>query len=204
MPQSVIAQYLLTDVVDHTAAEIRALNPGVWTSDGDVPVYLYTSLCTLWTGSSGNVSALRKSLIYKSGQGQNKSADNIVIDGVSSESAFNPDSRENEGPAYSDEYGAENISLSILFQTTATPTQNLTKNYNADLRVRLLLDAKFRGLCGVSQSVPILPDADKSIDRDHEFLGLWEGFLTNQAANQLVSVYTFSFVRSYARAIIPS
>lgn len=203
MPGPIIKSYLLRDTVDSTAEAIYLLNASGWASPADVPIYLYTSLCTLWTGSSGNVAALDKAIVSQSGQGTQKSRNVISISPLICESvdAGNP-----EGKLISDDaQGAENALIRILFQTQqAPPESKFSLAQNAELRVRLLLDCNLRSLSGGGTSIPIDNTHDKSIDSSYEtFILNWLGYETDPSAVEVLTNYACSYVRCFGKAIIP-
>ena len=87
MASVTIKNYLMRDTVDSTALAVFNANPGGWASSAQVPAYLYTSLCTLWTGASGNIAAFNKALVVNNGQGLKPSKNCIIIDSIGCESA---------------------------------------------------------------------------------------------------------------------
>ena len=195
MPASVIREYLLTDVVDTTPAAIRALNPGVWDTDGDVPVYMYTSLCTLWTGSSGDVVNYDRLVSAQSGRGT-VTADSITISPIICESVDS-----SEGPEYMDELGAENARIFITYQQNRlVPDADWGRIESAELRTRLLLDANLRGQSRKPQSLPVV--GDTSIFPGN-FLCIWAAYANDPDESYLTSEYNISYIRSFGRASIP-
>lgn len=202
MPGSIIRNYLLLDTLDTTASAINTLNGNGWGSASSVPYYMYTSLCTIWTGASGSVDAFEKAIVATSSEGKMPNQNAITISPYICESADY--SSNNEGPALSDGVGAENAIVKILFKTTATPTRNFDRAQNAELRVRLLLDAKLRAESGKSSSIPIDNSNDLSIDETYNtFLCSWLGYEVEPAASQMVSIYAVTYYRSFGAAIIP-
>jgi len=200
MPAPIIRSYLLRDVVDSTPQAIMALNPLVYTSSSEVPRHMYLSLCTLWTGVSGNVSAFNDQVVATSGTASNEAENTISISAFLRESVDDPD-----GVMADDLIGAENAIVKILFQTSKSLTPDeYSRTQDAELRVRLLLDANLRGKCNKPMHVPINNTDDLSIDKSYEtFLCTWQQYLEDQNAIELVSIFTISYVRSFGKAIIP-
>lgn len=193
-PSPVIRAYLLQDTVDSTASAIRALNPGAWYTDGDVPRYMYTSLCTLWTGSSGNTALFDKLVVANSGAGKVRTK-TIAINPIISES------EDSQGLAQMDALGAENAKVLIAFQLPKAPTdKEFGMIDDCEARVRMLIDANLRPRSGRSQSLPIPDDAglEQSI-----FLCSWCAFANDPNEADLVSEYTITYIRSFGRSIIP-
>lgn len=195
MPSTVIRNYLLRDVVDTTAAAIFALNPGRWDSEADIPVYMYTSLCTLWTGSSGDVVNYERLISAQSGRGD-VTPNTITIAPIICESVDNY-----EGPERLDALGGETAKIFITFQQSrAVPEADWEKIQNSELRVRLLLDANLRGQSRKPQSVPVV--GDKSID-EGDFLCIWSAYANDPDESFLSAEYNISYIRTFARAVIP-
>jgi hypothetical protein len=192
----VIRDYLLQDVVDTTPAVIRSLNPGVWASDDDVPVYMYTSLCTLWTGVSGDVVSFGLLISANSGRGD------VTTSTISISPLIQESMEATEGPEHIDYIGGENTKIFITFLLPrSVPEGKWGKIQNAELRIRLLLDANIRGACRKPVSIPI--SGDTSIDPEGGFLLTWQAFANDPNESYLVAEYQASYIRAFGRAVIP-
>lgn len=192
----------MLDTIDSTASAINALNNNAYGSNSKVPFYMYTSLCTIWTGASGNVAALDKSIIVSSGEGKDTATNAITIAPYICES----DSQENEGGLQSDDVGAEAALVRLFLKTKPTPIPSeFNRIQNAELRIRLLLDTLIRSRYGYSSSIPINNTGDLSIDDTYDlFMCQWLGYETEPSASQLVVNYAISYYRSFGKAILPN
>ena len=202
MPSSIIRSYILKDVVDSTPATIYVLNASGWPSVSDVPTYMYQSLCTIWTGASGDIADFRRGVVANSGQGK-LSFDCIELSAYICESS-NADGQEGEF-IRDDAPGAEDAILRITFKTKTNPAPaRFDAIQNAELRVRMLLDANLRQKSGKPPSIPIDNTDDKSIDPSYGlFMLSWLGFETEPSSSQLVSYYAISYIRDFGAGIIP-
>ena len=207
MPAPIIRNYLLRDTVDSTAEAIYLLNASGWASPADVPVYLYTSLCTLWTGASSGSSRIAnytKALVAQSGEGKKPPNNCITISPLICESTI-AGASEGGDMIMDDAIGGEDAQVAIIFQVSqAPPTAIQDRAQNAELRTRLLLDCNLRPLSGGSISIPIDNTDELSIDASAElFLLSWQGYGTDPSAQAIISTYSCSYVRDFGRAIIP-
>lgn len=192
----------MLDTIDSTASAINALNGNAYGSPSKVPLYMYTSLCTIWTGASGNVAALDKAIVVSSGEGKDPATNAITIAPYICES----DSNENEGGLENDDTGAEAALVKIFLKTSPTPTSSVfNRIQNAELRIRLLLDTIIRSKYGYSSSIPINNTGDLSIDDTADlFMCQWLGYETEPSASQLAVNYALSYYRSFGKAILPN
>ena len=205
MPSPIIKAYLLTDTVDTTAQNIANLNPLVFPSSAYVPRYMYTSLCTLWTGVSGNVGALANDILAISGAGLSTSRNVISISTTIHESS----DLDEEDMYISDFTGAESGLLTILISTSKSPTDiNLTQD--TELRIRWLIDSNLRALRGVGQNIPIynLPtnnlSGDTSILAANSVFGCkWLRYEADQNAQELASEYAITYQRAFGKGVGP-
>lgn len=207
MPAPVIRAYLLRDVVDSTPEAVMTLNASSWPSLESIPPYMYTSLCTLWTGSSGNITQFNKSIVAESGQGKDRSESQISITAWLCESAYSQDEYQEGSFMHSDYLGAENALIRIGLKTKLSPTAPIwDKIEMAEARIRLLLDGKLRGQSGFPPNIPIAASADHSIDSSDPqvFLCQWLGGETEPDSSQWVVNYAVSYVRDFGKAVIPS
>lgn len=198
---SVIREYLLLDVVDRTASSVMVLNPGMWASEAEVPVYLYKSLCTLWTGASGDVVNYDRMIVAKSGEGKNLSENCIWISPYICDNSESSD----EIPWLSDVQGGESarifIGLSYKKGTKVTPELE-DRTQNSELRIRLLLDQNLRSTCQKPQDLPIAPGG--SINSSYGLFRMsWKGYDSDPSAIEIVAEYHAAYVREFARAVIP-
>lgn len=206
MPSPIIRSYLLQDTVDHTAQQIFNLNPGGWTDVSKVPIHLYTSLCTLWTGASGGVNRIanyNKSIVARSGQGLDTANNSIIIQSYICESS---NATGEEGDLVQDDaIGAENALVRIMFKTQASPPPAIAqRTKDSELRVRLLLDCNLRRLGSKPNSIPIDNTDDRSIDDSYTlFLLNWLGDSNDQNSIEMVANYACSYVRCFGNTIIP-
>lgn len=206
MPAPVIRAYLLRDVVDSTPEAVMTLNASSWPSLDDIPPYMYTSLCTLWTGSSGNIADYEVSIVANSGQGADPSSNEISISAWLCESAYVQDQYQEGSFMHSDFLGAENALVRIGLKTEVSPTEEVWDRIKmAEARIRLLLDGKLRGQSGFPPNIPITASADHSIDATDPqvFLCQWLGGETEPNSSQWVINYAVSYVRDFGKAILP-
>lgn len=207
MPAPVIRAYLLRDVVDSTPEAVMTLNASSWPSLDDIPPYMYTSLCTLWTGSSGNIADYEVAIVANSGQGADPASNEISISAWLCESAYIQDQSQEGSFMHSDYLGAENALVRIGLKTEVSPTEEIWDRIEmAEARIRLLLDGKLRGQSGFPPNIPIVASADHSIDSTDPqvFLCQWLGGETEPSSSQWVINYAVSYVRDFGKAIIPS
>lgn len=200
MPGPVIAAYLSTDTVDTTAALVRAANPSMhWTSDNQVPVYLYQSLATILGVAP---SDLPRRIVAIAGTNESVADAFIQICPVYDESAGHPDGFQ------FDFSGGEYAVVNILFSKgRPVPAANNKTLINAELRVRMLLDYTIRDLCaGKGPSLPsVATAADNSIVSTEEygyFVCKWGSLLKEPNASEMVSKYKVNYIRQFGLSII--
>lgn len=203
MPSPIIRSYLLKDVVDSTQNAIYILNASGWASPADVPIHMYKSLCTIWTGASGDTVNFSKRVVANSGQGK-EANECISLSAFICESA-NAGGQEGDF-LRGDTAGGEDAILKITFKTKPTPqTTRFNSIQDAELRVRMLLDVNLRQKSGRPPSIPIDNTDDKSIDNSYElFMLTWLGYETEPSSIQLVAYYALSYVRDFGVGLIPA
>lgn len=183
-----IAAYLQTDVLVSSASSVRALNPGKWAADADVPAYMFQPLYTIWTPPSSSLSDFRTRITGSSGQRTTKAFGYIEVVPLMYDNAFNPETM------IDDETGSESAIVDILFSIPRpVPTAQFDQLKMAELRVRLLLDYNWRTKAG---KTPLIPVATSStIDSSNYFFCFFQQFLNDPNASEVVVRYKVNYVR---------
>ena len=145
-----IDDFLRTDIVSRTPADVIAANPGMFTGSPQasyVPQFLYRCLLDLLTGKDathgGDVNYLNNHVVGNYGQGDTFSDAGIELSSSEGDSAL-----VNEG-LKSDVVGARTAYMKILCRVANVPgdpdtLENLVDNLS--LRIQYILDGPTRGL----------------------------------------------------------
>lgn len=193
MSTDVIKANIVLDTVSSTAITIYNLNPGVWSSPGQVPRYLYTSLSDLMS-TWGTLSDL---VVADYGQATLKATVGIILQPTEIVESVHRDF------ARSDEDGGEYGYTQVLVKNLNTSTDYLLTR-DIGLRLRYILDEGLRGLpnnqfmlaLGASASTDMIILNDNSIYPNSYYKVQWEnsGILY---ANQQVHTFRTEYVRVF-------
>lgn len=197
MPNKIIADFLRQDFTDSTALTVynNPANAGLFSSPSDVPVYLYQSLKTIFSGVSSVLSDYQKQIVTFYGRGATNAKGDIAVIALQSESAFG------SGPGFhSDEPGAEKAKVGIYLRLQ-TPIQSADyeRIRNAELRIRFIIDSTINSVVRQdSDNLPVSPGIDLTIF-DNYFKCFWEGFDAPPNESELLTMYRVEYVRVFAQ-----
>lgn len=200
MSSRIIKYALEQDVTDRTASQVRAANPGIWSSDAEVPEYLYQSLKTLWLGSSAASGELANVIVAGLGTGRESSSGSIVVYIQRClESVEDPNSI-----FKSDTLGAESAEAHILLYTTRNRI-SLDFINNATNRVKYVLDHRLRGLRRLNPNLTVTT-IDKSIINPANsstgyFYCQYQGYRNTEIERVPVSelIFQVDYIRAFGR-----
>lgn len=197
MPAKVIASLLKSDIVDRTAQDVINANlPGTFVNGvSSVPMYLYSSLKTIWTSASGSVSSYQNLIVPNLGTGQSSPVGSIVIVAEQlNESVLVRKSVRNDQP------GAEVCPISILLYKPRASSLSINPIQDAGLRIRYLIDNSLRGLRGQSGNLPDYYVAQStSLDVRYPFLCFYERNGEPVLSSEATLVYRADYIRMFSR-----
>lgn len=206
MPTLGFKRFLLTDNVDITPAQSMALNPGMFGSINDVPLWAYTSLSTMLAGPSASTDAFSARISYRSGDRSSKASGYIQLIPAIRESVEQFNSFLEDTP------GAEYSEIGIYFHL---PEDRITqadydKIKQMELRIRGLVDWSLRPKhvkdlssdprrCG-----PPIPALDPSgLDTDFGMFCKWLG-IKSFDTHELMSIYRIEYRRKIPVLLLPA
>lgn len=200
MPGSTIAYYLGQDIVSRTAADVRAANTGIFATDADVPVYLYTCLMDLF--GYADQSALQDHIVARAGSNLAMSDSGIDIAVQMQESAIS----ELPGTLKLDSLGAECAIVKILCRThDPVEDDKIDLLENVDFRIRYIVSGLIRqytkgswpfNLLGQpSNLIPVSKSIDPTVGVSLQWLKL--GDVEN--ALERLSIYAATYARFFTK-----
>lgn len=193
-----IRQFLLLDVTDTTPANVMSLNPGMFAAEGEVPLYLYTSLSTMLTGASGNSSELGRRIVARAGEHK------TVFDGyIGIRPAYADSTMAPFQAIRPDHAGAESAMVEIFF-TQGKNSMDFGALYNWELRVRMLLDHSIRST--ILQKSPNLPINAGSTSIDNDVMGVyckWVKVSPTPNQIEISSCFRADYIRAFGRTVVP-
>lgn len=208
MPGLVLQNYLQSDVVDTTAALVRAANPDQnWTMDSQVPVYLYQSLKTILLGSGSLLADFKRRIVSGSGQHASVAAGFIEIVPVYCESVEYPEGMEINIP------GGEFARVKFFFSLGRPVDPSMYQTLvDCELRIRTILDYANRNIKAFNGSNPSGQDLPlSSIAADNTIVSTagyslfrckWLSLTNEPNTAELVSEYRVEYVRQFGNLIL--
>jgi hypothetical protein len=197
MPGLVIKNYLSLDVNDTTPQAVIAANPTLFTSASDVPLHLYTSLKTIWVGTTASNQDFANRIVPGLGFNAEMTEGFITICPLQMEDTESPDSMMIDQSE--SEYALVRILLGIARPVSPV---DFYKVRDADLRIRLLLDQCLRGKAGKPPDLPIAGDNTIDSTQFGIFRCFRKRFDTFPNASELSSVFRVEYFRTYGQVIV--
>ena len=188
----VIQHFLSTDVVNSDPSVVLSRNSSTWSNVGDLPLYTWTSLGTLWMGRIVSSTELITRLNYQFGEGEFSAEGEISLLTRPIESVRIPEAW------YSNDAGAETTYLDMVLRQPENE-MSVARMMNVELRLRYLLDNKWRATRrggGVYTSPNIPNSGDTSISQDMPILCQWMNYLTEPTAVEMAVRYVVSYQRN--------
>ena len=196
----IIAHYLRTDYnTTPTAASVRSTNGSKYSTDTDVPVWMYQPLTTLLGVSSGpGVTGLDRRIVDTFG------ADKDIV---------GPHIKILETPTVSDmgmvftsnEHGAMVSEVQLAF---FQPKGGSVDSYllpKLERRCRLLLDANNRSVCQKTQNLPTTSVSATNFVTSYTYspVCIFKGYMGEPNVYEIVANYQVEYVEAFGRASIP-
>lgn len=195
MVAEIIRNLLINDIIDDTPSNIAFLYPNSYSSSSEVPVYVYTSLMTLFAlSASGDLS---NRVVANLGEGQTRADASIII-----ETHKIIESTETEN-VKSDQPGAETSTICIQVKNIRN-SLNVSLIKNVSFRIRYLIDATLRGarwIENTNEISPQIPDVgDLSIRDDYIYVfWIYGDVLT---ASEWANYYRVEYTRSFPMTFV--
>lgn len=199
MPEAIIGTFLQADTTDGSASHFVSAYPTLFSSDSDVPIYLYQSLKTIWL-PDGTDEDFAARIVYKHGAGLNRSDADIEVTSIIYEAITG-----DPNIILNDEAGAERAAIKILIRL---PDPVQPSSYDqvklAELRIRYILDQTLRSLYG-APDLPITGDSSITpklivhnyVTANSYFKCRWKEWLNTQNEGEIAVLYLAEYQRLF-------